>query len=428
MKNFTIISTLFLVFFLTASVADTRKDTHFSAQASFEELKNVLTQQYAYIDRPGVDVEALFSKFQDEAISSKTKQAFLDIAQKLLRHFYDPHLNLGPYNESDFSVFPTGSDIRVVYIDGKFIIEDVKSKAAADNAGIKPGAEVMSIDGTPIEQAIEMLFGNKVSELSLNQVNYGANVVLGGLRNQHRAIEIKTLNQLKTYDLPPSYKSINDMRDGPTLYYSISNGIGLIKFNNSLGNSKTAAEFKKALSAMSDTTALIIDLRNTPSGGNTSTAEPIMGHFVDKKTTYQLYQQQAAGVRYQDAEMKKAYVEPSSPYYAKPFLVLAGHWTGSMGEGMTIGLDALGAKTIIGAPMADLLGGIKTVTLTNSNAWLELGFERLYHVNGSFREDFEPRILLKTADRDRLGNDPALSKAYEFFDEFIGDNPKANQH
>ncbi|WP_353409493.1 hypothetical protein [Arenicella sp. 4NH20-0111] len=52
----------------------------------------------------------------------------------------------------------------------------------------------------------------------------------------------------------------------------------------------------------------------------------------------------------------------------------------------------------------------------------------MYHVNGSFREDFEPRILLKTADRDRLGNDPALSKAYEFFDEFIGDNPKANQH
>ena len=41
---------------------------------------------------------------------------------------------------------------------------------------------------------------------------------------------------------------------------------------------------------MNSTKALIIDLRNTVSGGNTSVAEPIMGMFTTTKQPYQLYE------------------------------------------------------------------------------------------------------------------------------------------
>lgn len=37
--------------------------------------------------------------------------------------------------------------------------------------------------------------------------------------------------------------------------------------------------------------------------------------------------------------------------------------------------------------MADLLGGINQFALPHSNITLEFGFERLYHINGEFRED-----------------------------------------
>ena len=82
-----------------------------------------------------------------------------------------------------------------------------------------------------------------------------------------------------------------------------------------------------------------------------------------------------------------------------------------MREGMTIGFDAIGATAIIGAPMADLLGGIKTKQLENSDTWLEVAFERLYHVDGTFREDFKPNELVIPADRDGQGGDPALTRA-----------------
>jgi len=95
-------------------------------------------------------------------------------------------------------------------------------------------------------------------------------------------------------------------------------------------------------------------------------------------------------------------------------VVLVGHWTGSMGEGMAIGFDAIGAKAVIGTPMADLLGGINQFQLPDSTITLELGFERLYHVNGSYREDFVPQAVSwdgHTASDSELNAAIALLKA-----------------
>lgn len=406
-----------LLLLLTISLVScfkTTKDSEFNSKDSWAELESVLKQQYAYLDRPNFNVEEIFNEFEIRAIDTKTKQEFADISQMLLRHFYDPHLNLGPYNENDFSVFPTGSDIRATYQNNKFIIEDVKVDSVAEIAGIRPDAEILTIDNLPVKKAVEKIFGKKLKELSLEQINYGVNVSLGGLREKKRIITLKNQDQSKTFHLASSYDWLDAIENGPTLNYKKLNDVGYIRFNNSLGNSKTVDAFKKAISALSETNALIIDLRNTPSGGNTSVAEPILGHFVDKKTPYQLYQTQKVGVLYKDANMETAYVVPNTPYYTKPFIVLAGRWTGSMGEGMTIGLDAIGAATVIGAPMADLLGGIKTIKLVESETWIELGFERLYHVNSIYREDFEPHIMVSPADRGINGNDPALLRARQF--------------
>ncbi|WP_199609134.1 S41 family peptidase [Flocculibacter collagenilyticus] len=389
----------------------------FDPVAAWEELESVLKQQYAYIDKPDFNVQHMFDEFKHRIKSAKNKKEFADISQMFLRHFHDPHLNLGPYDEKDFSVFPTGSDIRATYQNNRFIVDDIKADSAADLAGIRPGAEVVSIDNLPVKKAVENIFGQAFKQLTVTQINYGVNVSLGGYRNKERIIELKHHGKLQPYHLAASYKSINMTAKGPTITYKKLNDLGYIRFNNSLGNSNTVSAFKEAVTKLSETSALIIDLRNTPSGGNTGVAEPILGHFVNDKAVYQLYQVQEGDVFYKDAKLEKAYVMPTTPHYAKPYVVLAGRWTGSMGEGMIIGFDAIGAETVVGAPMADLLGGIKTVKLNKSDTWIELGFERLYHVNKTYREDFEPHILLSPADRDANGNDPALAVAQQMLNE-----------
>ena len=417
MKN-TVWLLIIPVIFL-ASCGKASKEADFNPNSAWQELENVLNGHYAYLERDDLNTLELFSDFKVQALKTKNEQEFQDVAQMLLRHFYDPHLNLGPYNNADYSVFPTGSDMRALQTDNKFIIEDVKAESDADRVGVKPGLEIIKVDGVPVAKALEDLFGKTLEQLSLKQINYGVNVVLGGIRNQKRVLEVRTDIGVKTIELASSYQWLDETEKGPALSYKKLDNIGYIRFNNSLGNSATIDMFKAAVIDLLETDALIIDLRNTPSGGNTGVAEPIMGHFVDKKAAYQRYQVQEEGLLYYQAKMKTAYVEPTLPHYNKPFVVLAGRWTGSMGEGMTIGLDAIGATAIIGAPMADLLGGIKTVTLEESNTWLELGFERLYHINNSFREDFTPNILINPADRDVGGRDPALTRAMVFLNDKV---------
>ncbi|SHF26718.1 carboxyl-terminal processing protease [Microbulbifer donghaiensis] len=385
----------------------------FDANSAWDELITTLRSEYAYIDRVNEDFDSVISNFHSKALATTSKEEFIDVAQSLLRNFRDPHLNLGPYDNDDFIVYPTGSDIYAEIQASSVVIVDIKSDSAAFEQGLRPGMTIKGVDGSTIDEAIEAVTGMPIERLSLAQKNYALNIALGGKRYQSRTLAVVNEDGEHSYSLAPSYDSINRLKDGPAVSFRDIGGVGYIRFNNALGNNTSVDEFGNAISSLEQSQALIIDLRNTPSGGNTGVAEPILGHFTEAKRTYQRYRTQTPGRSYSEATLQQATVSPQSPLINKPFVVLAGRWTGSMGEGMTIGLDALGAKAVIGAPMADLLGGIKRIELNVSGAWLELGFERLYHVNGSYREDFIPDMPLNSADIDEQGRDQALLVALD---------------
>lgn len=393
--------------------AETQPQPAFDSQAAWQEVRQLLQQQYAYIDHAPQAAASLIAWFEPIALQSRSEAEFRDICQQLMRNFTDPHLNMGPYDRDDWSVYPTGSDVFIRYLDGKFLVADVKAGSAAASIGVRTGMELIAINNIVVPVLVEQLLGRPFASLHPEQIQYAANIAAGGKRYQSRKL---TLQQNMSKDtmqlqLAPSYDVIKKLEQGPVISTKRFGQIGYIRFENSLGNDQTAAAFASALAGFADTEALIIDLRNTPSGGNTGVAEPILGHFVQKPASYQHYRSQTASQSYQQAELIKRMVYPTPPSYQKPVLVLAGHWTGSMGEGMTIGLKALGAQAVLGAPMADLLGGIKQHSLTHSNSWLEFGFERLYQTNGQFREDFVPEVLVEPADLNSMGADPALGAA-----------------
>ncbi|WP_341503220.1 PDZ domain-containing protein [Gallaecimonas sp. GXIMD4217] len=375
---------------------------------AWQAFSTLLKEEYAYQER--ADLDALLARFAPKAQAAKDEQELVDLMQQLTKHFQDPHLNVGPYDERDYSVMPTGSDIWARAEQGRFVVEDVKGGSAALEAGIRPGDQILAVDGVPAAQAAAAVFGRKPDELAPSQLLYGLNVALGGRRNQGRTLVIERNGAKLSHELAASYQAINQFRDGAPLSYKRHGKLGHIRFNNSLGRDDTAAAFSAALAELADTDALLLDLRNTPSGGNTGVAEPILGHFVTERRPYQAYRVQEPGLPYHKAPLRQAFVQPSQPYYGKPVVVLAGRWTGSMGEGMTIGMEALGAE-VFGAPMADLLGGIKSVILDGTRIRVELGFERIYHVDGRFREDYQPPHLSIPADTDAEGEDPALKAA-----------------
>jgi carboxyl-terminal processing protease len=165
----------------------------------------------------------------------------------------------------------------------------------------------------------------------------------------------------------------------------------LIRLNDSLGQDATIAAFDAAMARARPGQPVLIDLSDTPSGGNTVIARAIMGWFVTRPTFYQVHRLPNEERR---TNIPRQWVEQVLPrpgkHHSGPVSARVGRWTGSMGEGLAIGLDAIGAN-VVGGPMAGLLGAIYDYRLENSGFVLKLPTERLYAVNGLPREKFVPK-------------------------------------
>ena len=96
----------------------------------------------------------------------------------------------------------------------------------------------------------------------------------------------------------------------------------------------------------------------------------------------------------------------------KPVAVLAGRWTGSMGEGMAIGFDGLRRARVFGSPMAALAGGIEGYELPASGWSVRLPSYNLYHIKGMERHVWHPPYEV-TADNG-AGPDLALQAALDW--------------
>jgi carboxyl-terminal processing protease len=138
---------------------------------------------------------------------------------------------------------------------------------------------------------------------------------------------------------------------------------------------------------------VVLDLTDTASGGNSSIARAVIGWFIDGPRPYQVHsspeEERATGI----PRMWVEYVIPrAGKHHSGPVSVLADRWTGSMGEGLAIGLDAMGAP-VCGTPMAGLVGAVDDNRLEHSRQVVKLPTERLTSVSGIPREQFRPRPL-----------------------------------
>lgn len=94
-------------------------------------------------------------------------------------------------------------------------------------------------------------------------------------------------------------------------------------------------------------------------------------------------------------------------------VVLVNHWTASMGEGIAIGLDGMKRATIVGTRMAGLNGGVFNLELPGTKISVSYPGERLNHINGAPREDFNPPVFVDLMDT-RLSRsfDPIFTVGY----------------
>ncbi len=348
-------------------------------------LQNI-KDNYAYADQKNINWACLNKQYTAKINHLNDRSDTVLFFEHLLLEF---HMTLNTNIQDSYRL---NSPLIVNQEKGAFIIDDYWQNQLLDSGDLVTGAKLMNINGITPEQVIKNFPTLCQDKTQVNNQQWIINKALAGQYSQPRIIELSVGGVRKTIDLD----RLRYLETKRTLSIEKKGKFGVIKINNSLGKIELIQAFDQALDSFSSTQGLVLDLRNTISGGDSYIARAIIGRFIEQDQPYQKHrfeEHREGGPKV--PRFWTEYVAPRSSTYKKPLVVLVNRWTGSMGEGLAIGLHGMQRAHVIGTPMAELLGAVYGYPLEDFGFGYQMPAEQLFHVDGTPRESFIPDTLVK---------------------------------
>ena len=358
-------------------------------QKDFNEFWTDIRDNHAYLEIQGIDWEKVKEIYQPMVRTIKNRDEFIMFLETIINELHNGHISLNTNLNTSNRIIPSGSDIFVQKNGNAYFITDIRKNHPAELCGLKPGLEVIKFDGGNVDSLLTHFLPKYTKVYNDEIYEYALNMMFAGTHDKKRVITVLEDGHEKNY-FPDEFKMSNQSSN-LIEFNIIENNIGYIKIKNSLFDNGLISEFDDAIDSLRHTSKLILDLTETPSGGNSAVARAIMGRFIENEMPYQKHE--AFETSYKIRRSWVEYVSPRKSIYSKDVFIMVGHWTGSMGEGIAIGFDAIGKAKIIGTKMARLLGAIEGFKLPKTDIGFQIPTERLYHIKGKPREDFRPQYL-----------------------------------
>jgi C-terminal processing protease CtpA/Prc len=365
--------------------------------ADFDFFWATVRDHYAYFDRKQTDWDLVRTTYRPQADTIRSRRALVRLLEQALAELYDNHASLNTNRPDSRRLVPSGSDIAAEWVQGHALVLDVRPEYGAARVGVRPGMQITAINGLPVAQAMQPFLPRCLRQADPNARTFALNQALAGDHVTPRQLTLSSAQGTMTVFPDERGSQLEHIHYPSRLTVARYGRLGYLKINNSLGDDQLIAAFDSALNTLRDTQGLVLDLRETPSGGNTSIARAIMGRFITREQPYQKHELPSEE---RETSIRRSWLElvsPRLPTYPAPLVVLVGRWTGSMGEGLTVGFDALQRATIVGTPLARLAGAVNDYTLPHSGISFNIPFERLYLVNGQPREHYVPATQLDPA-------------------------------
>lgn len=352
-------------------------------------IEGLINGQYAYLDHLPGGVAPTSSLLRAEAEAVTDRRSLLRYAERAIATLADHHAITGGSFADSWGLVPSYADLWIEWQGKAWRITAVREGSPAASNGVRAGDELVALAAVPTRQAVDAFWADLGLEVGGGRDGYAARVLATGRRNQTRDLTIRDPGGLERRLLLESLYSL--AHDRPALTARQDAGNLVIRFNDSLGDEGTIAAFDAAMADAGEGQPIVLDLTDTASGGNTVVARAVMGWFVDVPTGYQIHNLPSEE---RETGIPRQWVEQVLPRAGKrhrgPVTVRVGRWTGSMGEGLAIGMAALGAD-VRGTPMAGLLGAVHDHRLAHSGLIIKLPGERLSAMDGTPREAFMPR-------------------------------------
>lgn len=359
-----------------------------------------IRDSYAYFDHEAVDWERVRVVLRPRAVEVRDHAGFVGLLEELLEHLCDHHAHLGVNTANSPRLVPSGADLWAAHRPGSAVITAVRAGSAAETSGLRPGMRIVSIDGSPVATAVDDRLPQAVRRDHAASRDWALRTLLAGRHGASVRLEVETESGRLDAAFEPGR---TNPPDAPLTASRLDGEIGYVRLHDSLGQDALIPAWDAAVVRLRDTDGLIIDLRDTPGGGDAVVARPLMGRLVSSALPYQRHERPDPKQPGGSGRTWTEKVKPRGPFtYDGPVAVLVGRWTGSMGEGVAIGLDGMKRADVFGSPMAGLRGAIETLVLRHTKIPVRVPAERLYHVDGTPREAFRPPFPIEAGEGDTV--------------------------
>ena len=352
---------------------------------------------FAYFDQiPKLDWDQLYLEYLPKVRATKSTLEYFRVVQAFSAQLHDGHTSVWANAEPLVNLVDGRPALLTNLVEDKVIVDEVFSDSLVQ-VGIRPGIEVLRIDGIPVHEYANQYIrpyqgGSTPQNIAVGTYTY---YLLRGPKDKPVEVEFKGAKGIVSHRLPRS--GYSDYRYPPAFRFRVLPGnIAYIELNT-FGNEDAWKRFEAALDSVANTNAIILDVRRND-GGNSSYGWNILGCLTDSafltgSYSWRLYspirQAQGIGQRYQ-TNGQGTWPVQEGKNYTKPVVVLISSRTFSAAEDFVVAFDAMNRGKLIGEttggstgwPLVfDLPGGLKARvcmkrdTYPDGQEWVGVGLK-----------------------------------------------------
>lgn len=311
---------------------------------------------------PTLNWDSVYRAYIPKVVATQTTMEYYNVLRSFYQHLHDGHTAIG-MPRSYYSAMNGTLPIELRWIEGKVIVTRNTSTQKED-AAIRPGMEVISFEGVPVEEYIQKHISpylNFSTPHDSTERIYRQHLPIGRAGSEVHLV----LRDFKGGELKRTLRRVPVEKFGepyPLVNFRVLNGNIAYLQINSFNDPKVVPIFDSLFASIAPTAALIIDLRNN-GGGNGQNGFEVLGCLTDKpfypgKTAIRHYR--PVGRSWEGVESAEISGWDWKPYknrlYSKPVVVLTSAQTYSAAEDFTATFKGMNRGKVIGTPTGGSTG------------------------------------------------------------------------
>ena len=409
---------------------------------AFDAMLEKFRKEYAYTDFKNIDWDAREKEFRprfEAAEKDKDPHAFALALRDFIWSIPDTHVGMdtSPLTDDFLNDIAGGIGLALGETsDGKIVARFVTPGSPADKAGIEFGAEIVSMDGKPIDDVVSAIvpwsspFSNPEIK-RLQQLRYATRFTMdkgqvdvsfinpGG---SEKSAALDVVSERDSFSVT-SFAAGEPVSSLPVDYQILPSGYGYIKISSFSDNqvlSIQAWEYALQYFIDNEVPGVILDMRNN-SGGSGWLADQMAAYFFNEETvvgkgsTYD----EVTGDFYMDPASEALMIPPREQLqYNGPVVVMVGPACVSACEFFSYAMTVNDRSIVVGEyPTAGAGGGVEAF-LMPENTYMQMTVSRQMDADGNIHiegsgvvPDVRVPVTVDTFKRELAGEDVILEAA-----------------